>query len=583
MKRKIVFRKTTAILLAAACILSGCSTTGKGAAATSPAETAAAGNEGGPAGDGSQAAQESESGAPEKDGEGSPAGEQTVRVNIESEPMTLNSIQAYDLVSFNVLRHIEEGLTKLDDNNEVIPGIAESWDVSDDLLTYTFHLREAKWSNGQPVTADDFAFGWKTVLDGQVGAMFSYLMFDIKNAQAFNAGEAGEEELGIKVIDEKTLEVTLERPIPYFPFLCSQVSFLPVNQAFYEEVTAESADLYGSDGDKLLCNGAFVIEGWNHESDIQLKKNPDYYEASEVKLDNIQMSMVSDGSTAYNMFVAGELDTVSLNTGDQMKQAELDGYEVLSKSNGATGYLEFNTRDEVLCNENIRKALAYSIDRKSLIENVLKDASRPALSFTNPDISADDGSSFQAQVGDVVLDNDSEKAKELFNLGMEELGLSQAPKITLTIDDRDTVRLKAAAFQEFWRQNLGVEVEVESMPYKSKLEKIGSGDFQIGISSWGPDYNDAMSFLDLYVSTSTMSEAGYASQEYDSLIGQAKDETDRKKRNDLMVQAEKLLMEELPLAPVEFQYQAYAVSPRLKGLYRSSFQDMDLIHAYLEE
>lgn len=565
-------KRSIAVLLAAVCLLSGCSTTGKGAAATTAAPEAQA-EATADAAEGQ--AQGAESTAPA-------AGGQTVRVNIETEPMTLNSIQAYDLVSFNVLRHVEEGLTKLDDNNEVIPGIAESWDVSDDKLTYTFHLRDAKWSNGEPVTADDFAFGWKQVLDGEVGAMFSYLMFDIKGAQSYNAGEAKEEDLGIKVIDEKTLEVTLERAIPYFTFLCSQVSFLPVNEAFYTEITAEGADLYGSDADKLLFNGAFVVDEWNHESNIVLSKNPDYYEASEVKLDEIHMSMVADSNTAYNMFVAGELDTVSLSTGDQMKQAELDGYEVLSKSNGATGYLEFNTRDAVLCNANIRKALTYSIDRQSLIDNVLKDASRPALSFTNPDIAANDGTSFQAQVGDILLDNNSEEAKAAFEQGMQELGLTEVPKITLTIDDKDTVRIKAAALQEFWRKNLGVEVEVESMPYKSQLEKIGSGDFQIGVVSWGPDYNDAMSFLDLYVSTSTMSEAGYASETYDSLINQAKNETDDKKRNDLMVEAEKVLMEDLPLAPIEFQYQAYAVAPKLKGLYRSSFQDIDLIHAYIQ-
>lgn len=509
------------------------------------------------------------------------AADQVAKINLTSEPPSLNSTMTYDVVSFNVLRHVEEGLTKLDDKNQVIPGIAESWDVSDDQLTYTFHLRDAKWSNGDPVTAKDFVFAWQTVLAKDTGAPFAYLMNDIIGAKELNAGTGSTDALGVKAQDDKTLVVTLERAIPYFPFLCSQITFLPINETFYKSVV-DNGGTYASDMDKMLYNGPFTMTAWNHESNIILIKNADYYDVSNVKLNEIDAAMVSDDATAYNMFATGQLDTVNLGNGDLIQQAKNAGYEVQTKSNGATEYLEFNTKDSVLSNANIRKALSYAIDRSALTNNVLKDSSTPALSFTNPDISASDGSSFKAQVGDIVKDNNATEAKAAWDQGLKELGLKETPKLTFTIDDRDNVKLKAAALQEFWKKNLGIEVEIKSMPYKSKLAAVNSGDFQINLSGWGPDYNDPMTFLDMFVTDSGMTQCGYSSTQYDTLIEQARAELDQTKRNELLVQAEQLLLNDCPISPLDFSNQAYVSSPKLKNLFRSSFQDMDFINAYME-
>ncbi len=509
------------------------------------------------------------------------AASQTVRINLTAEPPSLNSCMSYDVVSFNVLRHVEEGLTKLDDKNQVIPGIAESWDISDDQLTYTFHLRDAKWSNGEAVTAKDFVFAWQTVLANETGAPFAYLMYDIKGAKEYNAGSAGKDALAVTAQDDKTLVVTLEHAIPYFPFLCSQITFLPINESFYKSVVS-SGGTYASDIDKMLYNGPFTTTLWNHESNIVLTKNETYYDASQIKLKEIDAAMVSDDSTAYNMFVTGQLDMVNLGTGDLIQQAKNQGYEIQTKSNGATEYLEFNTKDSVLSNVNIRKALSYAIDRSALVNNVLKDSSAPALSFTNPDIAASDGTSFQTQVGDVVKDNNETEAKAAWEQGLMELGLKETPHLTLTIDDRDVVKLKAAVLQEFWKKNLGIEVEIISMPYKAKLGAVNSGDFQMDFSGWGPDYNDPMTFLDMFVTDSGMTQCGYSSAQYDGLIGQAKAELDKTKRNDLLIQAERLLLNDCPITPLTFANQAYVTSERLKNYSRSSFQDMDLINAYRE-
>lgn len=507
---------------------------------------------------------------------------QSVTINIESEPPSLNSLLASDLVSFNVLRHVEVGLTSLDDNNEVVPGIAESWETNEEQTVYTFHLRDASWSDGTAVTANDFAYAWKTLLTPDTAALYAYLLFPIQNAAAINAGEAEPDSLGVKVIDDKTLEVTLNEATTYFPFLCSQISYLPVNQAFYEGVLAAGGQ-YGDSPENLLYNGPFVMTSWNHESDIVLEKNEGYFAADEVQLDTVNCKMIANDSTAYNMFVGGELDMIDLGTGDQVALAQANGYEVLTKSNGAVEYLEFNTADPVLSNVNIRKALADSIDRGTLINTILKDSSTVALSFTNPDISDYDGACFKDKVGDIHEDNASDSAKESLAKGMEELGLTELPAVSITIDDRDSAKVKAAALQEYWKQNLGLEVEVLSMPYKSKLDAVNNKDFQICISAWGPDYNDPMTFLELFITDSGMSNSGWSSEAYDELIAQAKKELDPAKRSELLIEAEKMVLGEYSITPLDFQNQSYAVSQRLKGVFRSSFQDVDLIHAYVEE
>lgn len=498
----------------------------------------------------------------------------TVHINIESEPPTLCSLDAYDLVSFNVLRGTLEGLTKLDANNEVIPGIAESWDVSDDGTVYTFHLRDAKWSDGSPVTAGDFAFAWKKILSPDYGAVYSYLFYDIKGAQEYNAGTGSEDDVAVEAVDDKTLKVTLNSKVPYFDFLVSQVSFLPIPETFYESLATDTGNTYGTEADALLYDGPFVIDSWNHENEIDLSKNPQYYDASDVGLDSVVLDMVDNNTTAYDMFHTGQLDVVSLNTGDLMTQAEKDGYTVQSKSNGATTYLQFNTEDDVLKNAHIRKALSLAVNRQQLISTVLKDDSTPALTFTNPDITFD-GKSYTDYVTSPLKDGDAEDAKTELAEGLKELGLSECPTITITIDDRDSVKTEAAVYQQQWQQNLGIKVEVQSLPYKTKLSEVQAGNYQIAISGWGPDYNDPSTFLEVFRSGSGMNDTHYASEDYDAALDAAKELTDSEERAKAYAKAEEILLNDSPIAPAYFSNTAYLVSDRLQGLVRTSFQDFN--------
>ncbi len=499
-------------------------------------------------------------------------------INIESEPPQLSSLRTTDVVSMNVLRHVQEGLTRLDQSNQPIPGAAESWEVSGDGLMYTFHLRDMKWSDGSSVAASDFAFAWKLILSPGYGAPYAYLLYPIAGAQDYNAGTGSEDAIGIKVVDEKTLQVTLSQPTAYFPFLTAAASYLPINEANYSKQTADG---YGAEAATLLYNGPWKIDSWEHNSQITLVKNEDYYDAASVKLDTINMKIVSEAGTAYNMFASGELDTVTLHDGDQIQQAKNAGYEVLTKSDGATSYFVYNTQDAILKNNNVRTALTYAIDRTSLINNVLKDSSVPALSFTNPDVSGENGS-FKEEVGDLLKDNDGAEAKNYLDAGLTELGLTALPALTLLIDDRGAKKTEAAAYQEFWKKNLGIEVDIEVMPYKAMRAKVDSKDFQIAIGGWGPDYNDPMTFLDMLVTGGGNNSSSYSNTEYDQYITQATVEKDPAKRFGLLRQAETKLMQDLPIGPIYFMNQSYAVQPGLKGVVRSAFQDINLYWAYFE-
>ncbi len=508
----------------------------------------------------------------------SSAAEQAITINIESEPPTLSSLDCTDLVSMNVLRHTMEGLTVLDDKNSVQPGIAERWDVSKDGLTYTFHLRDAKWSNGDSVTANDFEFAWKKILDPDYGAMYAYLLYDIKGAADYNQGNAKAEDVAVKAVDEKTLEVTLRQETAYFDFLCAQASFLPINEKYYTSLESGDGNTYASEPDKLLYDGPFTIQEWNHESDMILVKNTDYYNADSIQLESARLMMVSNGSTAYDMYKTGDLDMVSFSTGDQIEKAKQDGNEVLTKSNGAIYYLEFNTENEVLKNANIRRALSYALNRQALVEQALKDASTPALLFTSPDITLN-GKSYADQVNSPIKDNDVEGAKKALEEGLKELGLKELPTLSITIDDKDGNKTQAAVYQEFWKQNLGVTVEVNSMPYKSMLSKVQSGDFEMSITAWGPDYNDPSTFLEVFRSNTGMNDTKYASETYDKLLDEAKVEMDPDKRAAAYAKAEEQLLSDMPFAPLRFYNTSYLVSDKVEGLYRTSFQDINFIHA----
>jgi len=506
------------------------------------------------------------------------AADQTIDWNMGTEPPELNTAKTTDVVSFDIIRHTMEGLTKRDANDNIIPGMAKSWEISTDGLVYTFHLRDAKWSNGDAVTANDFAFAFKTLLDPATAADYAYFAYPIKNGAAFNGGKAQASELGIQVVDDKTLKITLEGPTGYFLDTLAFGVMMPINQKFYETV---GADNYGLEADKIIYNGAYVVSSWEHEVSLTMTKREDYYDAKNIKLTEIRGTIIKDAQAAFTSFLNGDLNIVGLPSSDMVQQAKDQGYSPAQFNDGATFYLEFNLKQPELANQKIRTAITYAINRKDFCEKILKNNSQPALAFTNPAISNWDGKgSFHATVGDLIKDNQSDLAKQLYAEGMAELGVTSI-SLSMISDDTDRAILYANAMSQYLKDNLGIDLKVESMPFKSRLERMSNKDFSVVFAGWGPDYNDPMTFLDMWETGNGNNHTSYSDSAYDALLAQARKTVDKQARFKIYIEMEKKVMTDLPIAPVYFRIRDYVTDGTLKGVVRSAFQDACFIYAYV--
>ncbi|MEA4911673.1 MAG: peptide ABC transporter substrate-binding protein [Oscillospiraceae bacterium] len=499
-------------------------------------------------------------------------------VNIASEPPEMNSITMTDTVSFSVLRHIIENLTMLDANDEVVPGVATDWTVSEDGLTYTFNLRQGmKWSNGEEVTANDFVFAWTKLLDPATASEYSYMGYVFANGQAFNEGKATIDQVGFKATDDYTLEVTLESPKGYFLSLMSFGVFAPVNQKAYEEI----GEAYGTDADKIVTNGAYTFTSWEHESKIVLTKNPDFYNVEKIGPDTITMLMITDASASYNSLVAGECDLVGLGTGEIVELAKAAGYEIHSYDDGSCFYFEYNFADAMMSNVNLRKAFSYAIDRETMCKVVYANNNQPASSLTPPGILGANGSKFQASLGVVEpFEYNPEKAKEYYAKACEELGTTDIT-IALICDEGDTTAKLAAFLQEQLKSILGAELTIEPMPFKSRLERMTNKDFSVVLAGWGPDYNDPMTFLDLWVTGGGNNHTSCSIAEYDALYAEAQKCTDVDRYFEIMTRLEQIIGEECIIAPLYWRIRDYAYSDKIAGgVIRTAFQDMN--YKYVE-
>ena len=501
-----------------------------------------------------------------------------ITVNLATEPADMCTITTTDTVSFSVLRHVIENLVMLDANDQPVPGVAETWEESEDGLTYTFHLRNnMKWSNGEPVTANDFVFAWRSLLDPAFAAEYAYFGYVFKNGQAFNQGEVGADQLGFKAVDDYTLEVTLENPTAYFVSMLSFGVLAPMNEKAYNEF----GTAYGTDADKMVYNGPFTMSSWEHESKIVLTKNADFYDAANISLDTINMVMINDTNAALNSFKAGEVDVVGLS-GDQVKLLQSENYPVNTYDDGSCFYLEYNLTDKYLSNQNLRTALTYAVDKQSFVDNIVKNSSQPATGFTAPGINGFE-KKFHEEVGDTVPTLDVAKAKEYYEKALKELGTDKI-ELTMICDDGDVAIKNAAFIQEQLKTNLNLDIQVESMPFKSRLDRMTNKDFSIVFAGWGPDYNDPMTFLDMFETGNGNNHTSYSNPAYDELLGKVRTTLDPKERMGYLMDCEKLLMTDLPIGPVYWRCRDYVVSGKIaSGVVRTAFQDMNYRYVKLAQ
>lgn len=487
----------------------------------------------------------------------------TLNVPLALEPV-MDPAVVSDHYSGTVVKNIFEGLTRTDQEGVPQPAMAENWDVSEDGLTYTFNLRtDAVWSNGEPVTAHDFVYSWKRVLNPETAAPFASELYEIKGAEAYNTGEGSAEDVLVQAVDDWTLEVVLENPTPYFVELTgSKYTYLPVHQA-----TVESNPEWAIDAtEAYVTNGPFTLSGWNHHSDLTLAKNGTYWDAENVFLESVNVAITESLATANASFLAGELDylglpfiTLSVDSVDIYKKEE-----TLNVNDYAAVYLyKFNTTDPVLNNKNIRKALAYAIDREGLVEDVLKAGQKPAIGIVPPTV---DGFN---EDRDYYANADYAKAQDFLAAGMEELGLSDPSEINFEVssNSNESHSIVTQYIIEGWQQNLGVNAVMDNKEMQVHMENMAMLNYQVGRMGYSPGYNDATAFLGMFETVDTGgNDTGWENAEYKELLDKAANENDPETRTSYLVEAEELFMEEMPAIPVYFYSNAYVTQPYVDGL-----------------
>lgn len=545
------FRKILAMVMALALLCATFAACGDTSGTSSSAGTSSTASDSGD----SSAAEEGETATGGSGG--------TLNMRNTMEPTSLNTLLATYAYDFTPINAMIECLYRDDENDVPQPAGAETVDISDDKLVYTFHLREdATWSNGDPVVATDYEFAWQQALNPEVASDYAYMLYFIHNAEPYFNGEVEWSEVGVKVIDDYTLEVTLDNPLPYATDLFAFPTLAPINQKFYEEV---GADKYATDAEYFCCNGMYELTEWSHNSQIVFQKREEYWNAAEVGPDKIVYKIITDSQAGLNSYLSREIDYTDLDSGEVVQQAEAAGFEVGVKPARSSYYLIVNTEDEFMSNQNLRLALAYSIDKQALVDTVYQNDNQPMTSFTPPAIMGANDSSFQealvAERGEMYPGSgDLEKAQEYLQAALEELGCT-VDELNLSIDCADdSLRRNCATFlQEQWRQNLGIEnITVNSMQTKQVSANRQSGDYCMSLGGWSPDYNDAINFLDLWVTDGGNNDSFWSNEEYDNLIAQATAEADEEVRQQYLFDAEEILAAEMPIIPLYWQCQNYS-------------------------
>lgn len=502
---------------------------------------------------------------------------QDLKLNASTEPPSLDPGLATDAVSFEILRVLNEGLVRLDADSKVVKGsgMAKDWKISEDGLVYTFYLKDdVKWSNGDPVTAHDFEYAWKRVLNPETAADYSYQLYYLKNGEAYNNGEVTADEVGVKALDDLTLEATLEAPTPYFLQLTAFGSLYPVNKN-----VVEANPNWAADAATYVSNGPFTLTEWVHDSEVVVTKSDTYWNKDAIKLNTISWAMVNDQNTEYQLFQNGDLHVAdnppSDLTYDLIQSGKAKSVPILG-----TYMYTINVTEEPFTNANVRKAFAAAIDRDALVNQVTKGGQIPATGFVPPGGSSDLPKDLRDVNGNLIPSGS--EAKALLDKGMEELGLTEFPEVTISYNTSEGHKMIAEAIAAMWKENLGVNVKLFNQEWKVYLDTLDNRDYQVGRIGWLGDYMDPMTFLDMFVTGGGNNWPGYSNSEYDALIAKAKATGDQQERLDAMAEAEKILMDEMPIIPIYFYTDVYMVQDNVKGMVLHGDGAKDYSWTYIE-
>lgn len=489
-----------------------------------------------------------------------------LNVNVGPEPATIDPAKNSAVDGATLINHAFEGLMKLDKDNKIVEGQASKYEVNKDETVYTFTLREGiKWSDGEQVKAEDFVYAWQRLVDPKTGADYNYMIDMVKNANEIMAGKKKPKELGIKALDEKTVEVTLTTPTPYFLEVCAFPATFPVRK----DIVEANADTWSTDPKTYIGNGPYVLKSWEHQSKMTYVKNENYYDLKKLGPDTINFVLMEDKNTMLSAYKNNEIlfaDDLPSEEIDAMKDKGL----VIEKQLG-TYFLSINVKKEGLDNVKVREALSLALDRDYIVEKVAKGGQIPADSFVTTGLTDADGKTEFHENAKKWYDakdykGNVEKAKKLLKEAGYENGKG-LPSIELMCNPGHEPIMEAV--QNMWKENLGLNVTISSQDWNVFLETRKEGDFQVARDGWLGDYNDPISFIDMWITGGGNNNAQWSNKEYDKIVSEIKSTTDSKERYAKMHEAEDILAKDMPIIPIYFYTDLYLISDKLEGMYTS--------------
>ena len=507
-------------------------------------------------------------------------GARSIRIVLKSEPPNLNSVQATDVVSGFILNHVMEGLLQYDARNELVAGVAQRWQLRDDGATFWLR-RDARWSDGKPVTAHDFVFAWRQVVAPASASQYAFALYPIKNAERINRGELPVDELGVQAVGDYELDVEFERPCPYFLGLTAFATYFPLREDFYRA----RGSRYAADAGDLLFDGPFVLSRWDHGARMTLRKNPLYWNAAQIRLEQIDIPYItSDALAAFNLFEQGSIAMTQLDA-STLPEAVARGAPMRLFETGGIYFLEFNLRaDRLTANVHLRRAIQAIFSPELLVNKVVGlPGNVPAVSLFPRTVKGVDGP-FRDAFPPPLVHRGLVLARSELALAKRELGIDRWPPLVLLAGTSTGAKKQAEYFQQLLQRGLGIPVRIDNQIFKQALDKMTRGDFDIAMAGWIPDFDDAITFGDLMASWNENNRGRYSNPAYDALVRAANATADQNVRMPLFARMQKILIEDVPVLPTYESAEMYAIDPRLHGVGRARFGgDLDFRHAYVED
>ena len=505
-----------------------------------------------------------------------PMKEMKTSYNLGFELIPLDSQVSNGIPEAIIQMNIFEGLTRLDKACVAQPALAEKIDVSTDGLKYTFHLRDSKFSNGDPLTAEDFKYAWMRAMDPSTAAEYAYQIADyIKGGAAYNAKIGKAEDVGVKVIDPKTLEVTLENVTPYFTAMTAFPIYFPIDK----KVVEANKDWYLR-AETYVSNGPFNIKSWVHNEKIIVVKNVNYWDSESVKIQELTFNLITNSKAALAAYEVGKLDGIDSPSADDIKHFQKSGDLKVGPQLGIYSFA-FNVAKKPFDDAKVRQALTIAIDRQKIIDMISLTHEKPAFAFTPYGLNDADNSQQFRDVGGDYFKEDVTQAKQL----LSDAGFPNGngfPEIKILINSRTNDEKIATLVQDMWHKNLGIKASLQAEKGQVYIKSLSKFDFDIARAQWSGDYMDPLTFLNNFVKDGVNNKAGWANPQYDALIAGAKKNPDIKARMQQLHAAEKILMTELPVMPIYYDNLKYIAKSHVKGVIHLPLGFVDFKNATVE-